>query len=53
MNADKLERLVDRATALLDRLEQVLPQPLSAPDWGAAIAWRYRNRRGRPLPGRR
>lgn len=29
---------------LLDRLEAVLPQPLSAPDWGASIAWRYRKR---------
>ncbi|MFD1580564.1 ATP-binding protein [Ramlibacter ginsenosidimutans] len=29
---------------LLDRLEAVLPQPLSAPDWNAAIAWRYRKR---------
>jgi predicted AAA+ superfamily ATPase len=42
--SDKLERLVDRATQLLDRLEAVLPRPLSAPDWSEAVAWRYRKR---------
>lgn len=42
--SDKLEQLLDRATQLLSRIEAVLPQPLSAPDWGAAIAWRYRKR---------
>ncbi|MDE2604742.1 MAG: ATP-binding protein [Burkholderiales bacterium] len=41
---DKLDLFLSRATALLDRLEAVLPQPLTAPDWGAAIAWRYRKR---------
>ena len=40
-----LERLVARAEQLMQRIEAVLPQPLQAPaDWGAAIAWRYRNR---------
>jgi hypothetical protein len=29
---------------LLARIETILPQPLSAPDWGQAIAWRYRKR---------
>lgn len=42
--SEKLELLVDRAMRLLDRLEAVLPQPLSAPDWGASVAWRYRKR---------
>lgn len=26
------------------RIESVLPQPLAAPDWSAAMAWRYRKR---------
>ncbi len=41
---EKLEQLLDRASDLLARIESVLPQPLSAPDWQAAIAWRYRKR---------
>ncbi|MCR5866748.1 ATP-binding protein [Aquincola sp. J276] len=41
-----LERLMQRADALLARLEAVLPLPPAAPDWSAAIAWRYRKRRG-------
>jgi predicted AAA+ superfamily ATPase len=40
----ELERLLERATQLLSRIEAILPQPLSAPDWNAAIAWRYRKR---------
>ncbi|HSV81671.1 MAG TPA: ATP-binding protein [Ramlibacter sp.] len=39
-----LEQLMERAGRLLDRIEAILPQPLSAPDWGASIAWRYRKR---------
>ena len=43
--ADSLERLVQRAEALMARLESVLPQPLQAPaDWSASIAYRYRKR---------
>jgi predicted AAA+ superfamily ATPase len=42
--SDALERLVARAESLLVRIEAVLPQPLRAPDWSAAIAWRYRKR---------
>ena len=38
------DTLIARATQLLDRIEAILPQPLSAPDWSAAIAWRYRKR---------
>ena len=41
---EKFERLIDRAEQLMARIETVLPQPLSAPDWNEAIAWRYRKR---------
>lgn len=41
---DNLEQFLARATQLLDRIEAILPQPLTAPDWKAAIAWRYRKR---------
>ena len=43
---DSLTRLVDRAEALLARLEAVLPHALTAPDWAASIAFRYRKRGG-------
>jgi predicted AAA+ superfamily ATPase len=39
-----LDDLITRAGRLLDRLEAVLPRPLSAPHWEGAIAWRYRKR---------
>lgn len=39
-----LERLVQRAELLMARIEAVLPQPMSAPDWSASIAFRYRKR---------
>jgi predicted AAA+ superfamily ATPase len=39
-----LERLVQRAEALMARIEQVLPQPLVEPDWTASVAFRYRKR---------
>jgi predicted AAA+ superfamily ATPase len=41
---EKFEQLIERAGELISRLEAILPHPLSAPDWGAAIAWRYRRR---------
>ena len=41
---EKFESLIIRAESLLARIESVLPQPLTAPDWGQAIAWRYRKR---------
>jgi predicted AAA+ superfamily ATPase len=41
---DKFDRFLARAEALISRIESVLPQPLSAPDWSASIAWRYRKR---------
>ena len=39
-----LEQLLDKVSQLVDRIESVLPQPLTAPDWSQAIAWRYRKR---------
>ncbi len=39
-----LERLVQRAEALMARIEQVLPQPMTEPDWSASVAFRYRKR---------
>lgn len=39
-----LERLVQRAEALMARIELVLPQPLAEPDWTASVAFRYRKR---------
>ncbi|MBI5279450.1 MAG: ATP-binding protein [Burkholderiales bacterium] len=41
---EKFERLLEQAGQLLERIEAVLPQPLSAPDWGASVAFRYRKR---------
>jgi predicted AAA+ superfamily ATPase len=41
---EKFESLIDRAAKLLDRIEAILPQPLAAPAWDHAIAWRYRKR---------
>jgi len=35
---------MQRAERLLERIESVLPQPMSAPDWKASIAFRYRKR---------
>ena len=43
---DPLLHLITRAEALLARLEAVLPHPLTAPDWAASIAFRYRKRGG-------
>ena len=39
-----LNALIAQAEKLLTRLETVLPQPLTEPDWQAAIAFRYRKR---------
>ena len=41
---DSMERLISRVETLVQRIEAVLPQPLSAPNWAAAVAWRYRRR---------
>lgn len=43
---EAFERLLARAEAVLERLERVLPQPLSEPDWNASVAFRYRKRAG-------
>ena len=39
-----LEQLLDKVSHLVDRIDAVLPQALSAPDWSQAVAWRYRKR---------
>ena len=39
-----VSKLIDRLDSLITRIETVLPQPLSAPDWSQSIAWRYRKR---------
>ena len=44
MPTEPLLNLITRAEALLARLESVLPTPLAAPDWSAAIAFPYRRR---------
>jgi uncharacterized protein len=42
---EQFQALLLRAESLLARVEQILPQPLSAPDWSVgSIAWRYRKR---------
>lgn len=41
-----LERLIARADSLLGRVEALLPQPPLAPDWKAAVAFRWRKRQG-------
>ena len=41
---EKFEQLLVRAEQLIGRIESILPQPLGEPDWGAAIAYRYRKR---------
>jgi predicted AAA+ superfamily ATPase len=41
---EQFERLIARVESLMARIESVLPQPLTAPDWTASIAYRYRKR---------
>ncbi|MDO9315515.1 MAG: ATP-binding protein [Burkholderiaceae bacterium] len=41
---DPLLHLIQRAEVVLSRLEAVLPHALTAPDWTASIAFRYRRR---------
>ncbi|MGY8903829.1 MAG: ATP-binding protein [Burkholderiales bacterium] len=41
---EHFEHLLIRAEQLITRIEQALPHQLAAPDWSAAIAWRYRKR---------
>ncbi|MBX3622158.1 MAG: ATP-binding protein [Rhizobacter sp.] len=42
--SDSVLHLITRAEALLTRLEAVLPHALTAPDWSASVAYRYRRR---------
>lgn len=41
---EQFSHLLSRAEQLITRIESVLPQALSAPDWAAAVAYRYRKR---------
>ena len=41
---ESFERLMARVETLITRIESVLPLPLSAPDWQASVAFRYRKR---------
>ena len=41
---ESFERLIARVETLITRIESVLPQPLSTPDWHASVAFRYRKR---------
>lgn len=42
--SDALERLLTRVDRLIELVEGVVPRPLTAPDWSASIAYRYRQR---------
>ncbi len=44
MSSTPFDALMIRADHLMARLEKLLPQSLSAPDWDASIAFRYRKR---------
>ena len=46
ISTDALLHLMARAESVLARLEAVLPHPLTAPDWAASTAFRYRRRGG-------
>jgi len=41
-----LDSLLVRAERLVAQLESLLPHRLAEPDWGEAVAWRYRKRGG-------
>ena len=41
---EQFERLMTRVESLMTRIESALPQALSAPDWTASVAFRYRKR---------
>jgi len=41
---EQFEGLLHRAEQLMVRIESILPQPLTQPDWQASIAYRYRKR---------
>ena len=39
-----IEKLLERAVLVMERIERVLPQPLSEHNGSAAISWRYSQR---------
>ena len=41
---EQFERLLRQLESLAARIESALPKPLSAPDWSASVAYRYRKR---------
>ena len=41
---ENLVRLIEKAERLMERIEAVLPKPLSEPDWSQSVAWRFRKR---------
>ncbi len=41
---EQFERLLRQLESLAARIESALPKPLSAPDWNASVAYRYRKR---------
>ena len=43
----ELAELLARAEGVLARLETLLPGPAAAPDWDAAVAFRWQRRHGR------
>ena len=43
----ELVDLLSRAERVLERLESLLPGPAAAPDWDAAVAFRWQRRHGR------
>jgi len=49
---DKLERLLERADRLLERLERTLPKPRGSAtaEWGAALAFRWENKKLAEVP---
>ncbi len=47
MSGDRLDAFLAQASALLLRVESLLPPTLREPDWQAATAFRWRRRQGR------
>ena len=41
---DQLERLIAQVERLVSHVQLLAPQPLAAPDWSQAVAFRYRKR---------
>ena len=42
----ELEKLIDRADALLEKITQLIPAPRPEPDWKTSIAFRWRKQNG-------